>query len=225
LSRLYFGRFLDVHIGGPSSNQATSLESQMIHLIQLLPGRTLSAARLLTSLMIGFLAGLAATLALGIDKLLFIDPSKLDILLGIAAAGYVGTDFIEGFMSRFAPTRKPSAPVVKPTESVPEPAVVSRLEYVTPAALPVPAAPTPAPDAVVKRFLDLEGLHEADLNLPLGTKFGGINAKARLWHAWKTEWFGYPTPSWHCYSTWFEAQGVTTLMDFINAFWEKLPCS
>jgi hypothetical protein len=41
LSRLYFGRFLDVHIGGPSSNQATSLESQMIHLIQLLPGRTL----------------------------------------------------------------------------------------------------------------------------------------------------------------------------------------
>jgi outer membrane receptor for ferric coprogen and ferric-rhodotorulic acid len=42
LSRLYFGRFLDVHIGGPSSNQATSLESQMIHLIQLLPGRTLS---------------------------------------------------------------------------------------------------------------------------------------------------------------------------------------
>jgi hypothetical protein len=32
----------DVHIGGPSSNQAASLESQMIHPIQLLPGRTLS---------------------------------------------------------------------------------------------------------------------------------------------------------------------------------------
>jgi hypothetical protein len=80
-----------------------------------------SAARLVISLLIGFLAGLAATLALGIDKLLFIDPSKLDILLGIAAAGYVGTDFIEGFMSRFAPTQKPSAPAEKPTESVPEP--------------------------------------------------------------------------------------------------------
>jgi hypothetical protein len=41
LSRLYLGRFSDVHIGGPSSNQAASLESQMIHPIQLLPGRTL----------------------------------------------------------------------------------------------------------------------------------------------------------------------------------------
>jgi hypothetical protein len=42
LARLYLGRFSDVHIGGPSSNQAASLESQMIHPIQLLPGRTLS---------------------------------------------------------------------------------------------------------------------------------------------------------------------------------------
>ena len=42
MSRLYLGRFSDVHIGGPSSNQATSLESQMIHPTQLLPGRTLS---------------------------------------------------------------------------------------------------------------------------------------------------------------------------------------
>ena len=41
MSRLYLGRFSDVHIGGPSSNQATSLESQMIHPTQLLPGRTL----------------------------------------------------------------------------------------------------------------------------------------------------------------------------------------
>jgi hypothetical protein len=41
LSRLYFGRFSDVHIGGSSSNQAATLESQMIHPIQLLPGRTL----------------------------------------------------------------------------------------------------------------------------------------------------------------------------------------
>jgi hypothetical protein len=39
---LYLGRFSDVHIGGPSSNQATSLESQMIHPTQLLPGRTLN---------------------------------------------------------------------------------------------------------------------------------------------------------------------------------------
>jgi hypothetical protein len=41
---LYFGRFAVVHIGGPSSNQAASLESQQIQQIQLLFGRTLSAA-------------------------------------------------------------------------------------------------------------------------------------------------------------------------------------
>jgi hypothetical protein len=44
LSRLYFGRFAVVHIGGPSSNQAASLESQPIHQIQLLFGRTLSGS-------------------------------------------------------------------------------------------------------------------------------------------------------------------------------------
>jgi hypothetical protein len=33
---------LFVHIGGPSSNQATTLESQMIHMVQELFGQTLS---------------------------------------------------------------------------------------------------------------------------------------------------------------------------------------
>src|ERR1700724_3028198 len=48
-SRLYFGGFSDVHIGGSSSNQAANLESQMTHPIQLLPGRTLSQSRYLAS--------------------------------------------------------------------------------------------------------------------------------------------------------------------------------
>src|ERR1700721_1871459 len=37
----YPGRFLLVHIGDPSSNQATTLESQVIHMIQELFGQTL----------------------------------------------------------------------------------------------------------------------------------------------------------------------------------------
>src|SRR5258707_2849079 len=41
--RSYGARFLLVHIGDPSSNQATTLESQMIHMIQELSGRTLRA--------------------------------------------------------------------------------------------------------------------------------------------------------------------------------------
>src|SRR5712672_1379398 len=35
-------RFLLVHIGDPSSNQATTLESQVIHMIQVLFGQTLT---------------------------------------------------------------------------------------------------------------------------------------------------------------------------------------
>src|SRR5258707_15745623 len=41
LLRSYRPRFLLVHIGDPSSNQATTLESQMIHMIQELFGQTL----------------------------------------------------------------------------------------------------------------------------------------------------------------------------------------
>jgi len=41
LLRSYRARFLLVHIGDPSSNQATSLESQVIHMIQELFGQTL----------------------------------------------------------------------------------------------------------------------------------------------------------------------------------------
>src|SRR5882762_5752975 len=44
LLRSYRARFLLVHIGDPSSNQATTLESQMIHMIQELFGQTLSAS-------------------------------------------------------------------------------------------------------------------------------------------------------------------------------------
>src|ERR1700741_1963074 len=39
--RSYRLRFFAVHIGDPSSNQATTLESQMIHWIQFVFGRTL----------------------------------------------------------------------------------------------------------------------------------------------------------------------------------------
>src|SRR5208283_5774359 len=60
MSRLYLGRFSDVHIGGPSSNQATSLESQMIHPIQLLPGRTLRDGSLLPGWPVDVATALAA---------------------------------------------------------------------------------------------------------------------------------------------------------------------
>ncbi len=65
-----------------------------------------NAARMLISLVIGFLAGIAATLTLGI-KTLTDNPGDLHTLLGIAAAGYAGTDAIEGFISKYLPSGKP----------------------------------------------------------------------------------------------------------------------
>lgn len=67
-------------------------------------GDAFSAARLLVSLMIGFIAGVLAGLALGLDALVAIDASSIKLLLGLAAAGYGGTDFIEGLFSQLVPT-------------------------------------------------------------------------------------------------------------------------
>src|ERR1700731_1952954 len=44
--RSYRARFLLVHIGDPSPNQATTLESQMIHMIQEPSGQTLTTMSL-----------------------------------------------------------------------------------------------------------------------------------------------------------------------------------
>jgi hypothetical protein len=60
------------------------------------------ASRLVVSLIIGFIAGVAAALAVGIDKLLKFDSSNVQLLLGIAAAGYVGADFVEAFARNLA---------------------------------------------------------------------------------------------------------------------------
>lgn len=54
------------------------------------------------SLTIGFIAGVIATLTLGLDKVLKVDPNNIQVMLGIAAAGYAGTDFIEAFASQFS---------------------------------------------------------------------------------------------------------------------------
>jgi predicted chitinase len=54
-----------------------------------------NAAYLFFSLMIGFLAGVLAGLAMGLGSFQTIDVNNLKILFGVAAAGYAGTDFIE----------------------------------------------------------------------------------------------------------------------------------
>src|SRR6266851_457806 len=62
-----------------------------------------SAAYFVLSLMIGFIAGILAGLAIGIQNILNIDPGDIKVLLGIAASGYAGADFIENSLSIFIP--------------------------------------------------------------------------------------------------------------------------
>ncbi len=70
---------------------------------------------LVLSLFIGFIAGALASLAL-------VEPSKLptrEVLLGFMAAGYAGTDFIEGFVKKYLPSRQASQATRAP--AFPEP--------------------------------------------------------------------------------------------------------
>jgi Transglycosylase SLT domain len=69
-----------------------------------------AASRIFIGLMIGFVAGIAAGIALKIYELTSFDAS---LLMGLVAAGYAGTDFIEGFVSSIS-TKPPMQPAGKP---------------------------------------------------------------------------------------------------------------
>jgi len=89
------------------------------------PNDLFQAARLFVSLAIGVLVGLAAALIY-----LAGDPgsaAKPDwhILLGFAAAGYAGTDFLEAFISKYlAPPVQPGAKAAALLQRAPMPAPV-----------------------------------------------------------------------------------------------------
>ena len=86
---------------------------------------TFLASRLVISLIIGFIAGVLAALAIGLDKLTGAAGATVEVLLGLAAAGYAGADFIEGFMSKApaitggAATQTSTGPTGSPREAVP----------------------------------------------------------------------------------------------------------
>jgi len=74
------------------------------------PNDLFIASRLLTSLLIGFLVGLAAALIYIIKN--GADPGGVtaQVLIGFAASGYIGVDFLETFIAQYLPTgSKPTA--------------------------------------------------------------------------------------------------------------------
>ena len=80
-----------------------------------------SLAYLVLSLMIGFIAGVLGGIALNLETVVTIDPGNWKLLLGLAASGYIGADFIENTMSVVIPGAKraqpPPAPVRQPALS------------------------------------------------------------------------------------------------------------
>jgi predicted chitinase len=79
-----------------------------------------SLAYFALSLMIGFIAGALAGIALNLEDIINVSPSNWKLLLGIVTSGYVGADFIENTMSvvipgtRHAPPPPPASPHPQP---------------------------------------------------------------------------------------------------------------
>jgi hypothetical protein len=66
------------------------------------------AGRLIMSLFVGFIAGVVAALSLGLCKILSVEEDNAPLFLGVAAAGYAGTDFIDAFARKLgAAPRRP----------------------------------------------------------------------------------------------------------------------
>jgi hypothetical protein len=86
-----------------------------------------SAAYFLLSMMIGFIAGVLAGLAIGISNFIKLNPADLKLLLGIVVSGYAGADFIENTLSIVIPGASPKQPAPsQPASSPPAPVPAGR---------------------------------------------------------------------------------------------------
>jgi hypothetical protein len=149
------------------------------------PNDLFQAARLFISLAIGVLVGLAAALIYLAGN----GDAKPDwhILLGFAAAGYTGTDFLEAFISKY---------LVPPAQSgAKTAALVPRAPMPAPAPAPAPAPSTPK-ELVYSVILQLEPgqkLTDGTLLAALGwDDYGSLDDL--LWHINQRHWRGLALP-------------------------------
>ena len=96
---------------------------------------TFMASRMLVSLLLGFIAGVLAALALGVEKLAGTGGVNTQMLLGLAAAGYSGSDFIEGFIAKTPAlsggTGQPAVNPGSPAAAVAEASLASQINLQT----------------------------------------------------------------------------------------------
>jgi predicted chitinase len=161
-----------------------------------------NAAYLMISLMIGFIAGVIAGLAVGLSHFKQIDLNDAKVLIGIAVAGYAGTDFIENTLSIIIPTgaRTPAAKLDDGTGPALNANVqalgghvnrlasmVATMRYAaSPAPAPAPPAAPPSADVVpglAAAFGSCAPLVHTDIWVPqLSTAFSkfGLNSNRRM---------------------------------------------
>lgn len=105
-------------------------------------------SRLVTSLIVGFVAGMAAAVSIGLGNLMPVRLDNPQILVGLAAAGYAGTDFLEAFARNLA--RRSGLPdTMSARITKPLPAVIVQGAAVT--ADGANAAPVAAPASAAKK--------------------------------------------------------------------------
>lgn len=120
------------------------------------PQSAFSAAYFGLSLMIGFIAGVLAGISIGLSNFVTIDPNNLKVLLGVAASGYLGADFVENAMSIVIPAGP--APAAQPA-AAPDGAVTSAAVAAKEPSLAQPPPPAVAP-ALVPPAVSADGSAE-----------------------------------------------------------------
>jgi hypothetical protein len=84
--------------------------------LDLSPNDLFEAARLIVSILIGFLVGLAAALIYINTTTPLVEPN-FQALIGFAASGYVGVDFLEGFISQYLSPGASGSTVQRPKDA------------------------------------------------------------------------------------------------------------
>jgi hypothetical protein len=158
------------------------------------PDDLFEASRLLTSLFIGLLVGLAAALIYIIKNGTGAEVTP-EVLIGFAASGYVGVDFLEGFIAQYLPAG--SKPVA---QAVPDAAGQGFKPAAFVGALATTPDPTPATpkQLVYSVILQLEPNEQPTDDTPLqNLGFDDVESKDILrWAIDKRQWHGVNLPVW-----------------------------
>lgn len=179
--------------------------------LNLNPNDVFEAGRLITSIIIGFLVGLAAALVTLKSGDTTLAIPGWTTLLGWVASGYAGTDFLEGFIAQYLPQGAPgstaqklTAAAVKPAAAPPPtPTPLSIVQNACQMAFGIPGSSV-TPDQDLSKNLGLSGTDYTKLEGFINAELRGIRGAKKLDDNARNRW---------------QAQGATvqTVLDDVTA--------